>query len=44
MIKIRIKNADHEIDVRFPISETSCTQSWLRSTLLRKRTPRSQPS
>lgn len=21
MIKIRIKNADHEIDVRFPISE-----------------------
>ena len=22
MIKIRIKNADHEIDIRFPISES----------------------
>lgn len=29
MIKIRIKNADHEIDVRFPISENELYEQKL---------------
>ena len=37
MIKIRIKNADHEIDIRFPISES------VRSTLSKEGTPLSPP-
>ena len=34
MIKIRIKNGDHEIDIRFPISESELYASRSRYALL----------
>ena len=41
MIKLRIKNADHEIDIRFPISESELLAKLGEITLSKEETPHS---